>query len=145
MVCITSSVGLTTFCRRSQRLMAMPSGRPTTSATTVQTKIIEMVFIVSLHMPKTPISSSVITVPITILSERDASQAISAMPPTTKGQGDWVSKRSEASKNSRSGSNSRSIISPCSRVKARKAPSTARRISPSASDPSEGNSFNQAM
>ena len=37
---------------RSTRLMAMPSGRPTTSATTVQTKIIEMVFMVSSHMPK---------------------------------------------------------------------------------------------
>ena len=145
MVCITSSDGLMSFCKRSQRLMAIPMGKPTTRATKVHTKIMEMVFMVSSHMPKNPINSRVTTVPTTIFQEREASQATRAITPTTAGQGDWVSRRSENSKKSRRGSNKRSSGSPYSRVKLRKLPSMARRMALSVSDPSEGNSLSQDM
>lgn len=55
--------------------------------------------------------------PSVIFHDREASQAIKAMTPITTGQGDWVSSRSEKIRNSRSGSNRRSSVSPYSREK----------------------------
>ncbi|MNW09806.1 hypothetical protein D3C71_2068920 [compost metagenome] len=52
MVCMTSSTGLTTRWTLSERDMRMPIGRPIAIDRIVQTKIIEIVRIVSSHMSK---------------------------------------------------------------------------------------------
>jgi len=49
---MTSRTGLIVFCTRSERDIAMPIGMPITMERTVQTKIIDTVFIVSSHMSK---------------------------------------------------------------------------------------------
>ena len=52
MVCITSSTGFIPDCTRFDRAMRMPSGMPTTMATSVQTRIMAIVRMVSSHIPK---------------------------------------------------------------------------------------------
>ncbi|MNI93429.1 hypothetical protein D3C87_1625930 [compost metagenome] len=79
--------------------MAMPVGKPMTMEMTVQTKIIDNVFIVSLHMSRYPIAIRVNTQPRTIFQLRLANQAIKATSTMMIGQGvvvmnlsDWLRK-----------------------------------------------------
>ena len=52
MVCMMSSTGVMTRCRKFDFAIAMPIGMPSTIETKVQTNIIETVRIVSSHMSK---------------------------------------------------------------------------------------------
>ncbi len=51
-VCMMSSAGVSQRCSRSDRLIRMPSGRPSVSAVRVLATIIASVRMVSCHMPK---------------------------------------------------------------------------------------------
>ncbi len=84
-------------------------------------------------------------VPRTIFSDRDVTQTAKRMAARTIGQGDWVSKRSEKSRKSPSGSNSFSSMPPYSRVKERNSISTKRLSWRNASEFIDGKSLGNGM
>ncbi len=87
-------------------------GSPTAMASSVEVRIIEMVFIVSSHIPKAPIRQSVRMQATTILALRLAPQAMAAMAIRIIGQGVLVSRFSDQTRKWRRGSNRLSMASP---------------------------------
>ncbi|MNL62082.1 hypothetical protein D3C87_1860700 [compost metagenome] len=92
--------------------MAMPIGKPITIESTAQTKIIEIVFIVSSHMPNQPMAKRIPQHSPTMVALRLANQASTPTIRITTGQGVPIKSLSAQMRKLWSGVNSPSIVPP---------------------------------